>query len=402
MNDQIWDVVIVGGGMAGGLMAAALLDSGLRVQLLDAAPQPQPPTGLIRPRVSALTEASVRMLRRLGVEPLLAADRVLPYQSMQVWDGDGTGQVDFHARDAGAEALGWMVENDAVVAALYQRVAPQLPWRVSTSVVDLQRHALGWQITLADGETLVTRLLVGADGAHSSVRDRLGIAGTPRPSGHWAVVGTIATELPHGACARQRFIDSGPLALLPMGGADAPCSIVWSTSEADAKRLAALPEAAFNQALTLASEGVLGALSIQGPRGCFPIIERHASSYVGRHAALIGDAAHVVHPLAGQGINLGMLDAAVLAEELLRAHARGLPLSSPATLARYERRRRGHNLLMQQSFHGLKWLFEQPALPLRLLRNLGLRGVQQAPPLKQFFVQQALGRRGDLPALARA
>lgn len=397
------DILIIGGGMAGGLLAGALTGSGWRVTLLDAAATPIMPDGLGRPRVSALTEASQQMLARTGAWDILPPARVQPYQDMQVWDGDGTGEVHFNAAEVGAEALGWIVENDAVVAAQYQAVtaAGDVQWLTGAPVQNIRREQDLWQVTLADGRVFSAPMLVGADGARSGVRDTLGIPGAHQDTGHVAIVGTVQMALPHDGCARQRFINTGPLALLPLFGDGHQCSIVWSVWAAEAERLMALGEDAFNEALTQASQGCRGALRMLGPRAAFSIRELHASDYVRDGAALIGDAAHVVHPLAGQGINLGMLDAAVLAEEFTRARERGLPFYHPAALARYQRRRRGHNALMLNALRGFKVLFEQPSLEVRLLRNVGMNLVNRAAPVKRFLAQQALGRGGDMPMLAR-
>ncbi|MCK0537070.1 UbiH/UbiF/VisC/COQ6 family ubiquinone biosynthesis hydroxylase [Alcanivorax quisquiliarum] len=403
MATESVDLVIIGGGMAGGLLAAILAGGPLRVQLVDAAPVPQMPQGLARPRVSALTEASQRMLVRTGAWAKLPPERVQSYTRMQVWDGDGTGEVVFDAVEAGVPSLGWIVENDAVVAALHQALATatNVRWHCDARVTRLQRSAAGWQIALADGRELAAPMLVGADGARSSVRENAGIPGTLRPTGHLAIVGTVAMERPHGRCARQRFMDTGPLALLPLGGDRHHCSLVWSCLPAEAERLMALEGDAFDVALTQASQGCCGALRLLGKRGLFPINELHASEYVSDGVALIGDAAHVVHPLAGQGINMGMLDAAVLAEEFERASTRGLPFYHQSALARYQRRRRGHNALMLNVLHGFKVLFEQPSLEVRLMRNLGMNLFNRAAPVKRMLTRHALGRSGDLPALAR-
>ena len=407
------DVLIVGGGMAGGLMAAALMQSGLSVVVLDAAPAPQMPAGAATPRVSALTEASRHMLENVGAWQKLPPARIQPYDRMHVWDGDGTGDVSFAAQDMHTDALGWIVENEALVAALYQVVtAPDSPvrWESGARTNRIDRSAPGWRVRLADGREYRAPLLVGADGARSAVRQSAGIPGTARDTGHVAIVGSATTALPHGACARQRFIDSGPLALLPLftgerGAPDADAvdqvSIVWSLWPAEAERLMALDAAAFDSALTQASTGCLGDMQFQGRRFVFPIQELHASSYISEGLALIGDAAHVVHPLAGQGINLGLLDAAVLAEEISRARRRGLPHWHGSALQRYERRRRGHNALMLNALHGFKVLFEASAPPVRLARNIGMNLVNRLLPARNLFARQAMGRGGDLPVLAR-
>ncbi|HLR16509.1 MAG TPA: FAD-dependent monooxygenase [Alcanivoracaceae bacterium] len=401
MSKQYTDVVIVGGGMAGGMQAVALAETGLSVRLLDAAPAPEMPTGLCATRVVALTEASQRMLERLGIWSLMPPERVQPYHSMHVWDGSG--DVQFDGAELGAAHLGWIVENNAVAAAMYQRTQslPNVTWQQQEKIVRYERTEKGWLLTSAGGDEYHCALLIGADGARSSVREHMGIAGVPEFSGHVAIVGAIRTERPHGECARQRFLETGPLALLPAAGDGHDVSIVWSLTPEEAQRLYALPEEAFNEALTIASNECLGALTLQTQRAQFLIHYFHASGYHKPFAALISDAAHVVHPLAGQGINLGLLDAAVLAEEIQRAQRRGLPFNHITVLERYERRRRFHNGSMVRALKGFKVLFEQRSLEVRWLRNTGMNIVNRFFPIKQRLAEHALGRTGDLPQLAR-
>lgn len=396
------DILIIGGGMAGGLQALLLADQGFSVRVLDGAPAPAWPEGAPAARVSTLSEASHWLLRHTGVWERLNPERLRAYSSMRVWDQDGTGDVRFQAEEAGAEHLGWLLENDHLTAAL-RRAADErqhLDWRNRCAATEIRRAASGWTVTA--GDMFSADLLIGADGARSRVRDAAGIAATRRDSGHHALVATIETEQPHGACARQVFMESGPLALLPLfGEQDRRCSIVWSAWPHRIEELMALEDAAFSAALTQATGDALGEARVLGPRAVFPIEERHASSYVSLELALIGDAAHVIHPLAGQGINLGLLDAGILAEELGRARAAGLPVAHPAVLARYQRRRRADNLVMQNAMRGFKLLFERRELPVRWLRNAGLSGVNRLAPLRHFFTERALGRAGDLPRLAR-
>lgn len=387
--------------MAGGMQAVALADTGLSVRLLDAGPAPVMPTGLCATRVVALTEASQRMLARLGIWALMPAERVQPYSAMHVWDS--TGEVLFDGPELGAAQLGWIVENNAVAAAMYAKAqqASNVTWQNGETIVRYERENDGWRLLSASGAEYHCGLLIGADGARSSVREHMGIAGVPEFSGHIAVVGAIRTEKPHGLCARQRFLETGPLALLPAAGDGQDVSIVWSLVPEEAERLFALDEAAFNQALTTASNECLGALTLQTPRAKFPIHYFHASGYHKPHAALISDAAHVVHPLAGQGINLGLLDAAVLAEEIARAQQRGLPFNHLSALERFERRRRFHNGSMVRVLKGFKVLFEQRQLEVRWLRNTGMSLVNRLLPVKQRLAMHALGRTGDLPRIAR-
>lgn len=396
------DIIIVGGAMAGGMQAVALANTGLSVRLLDAGPAPQMPVGACATRVVALNESSQRMLERLGVWQLMPADRIQPFDTMQVWDGRG--EVFFDGLELGASQLGYIVENNAVAAAMHRWVGQSdanIRWQNNEHIVRIERTASGWRLATNKQQIYHCALLIGADGARSSVRETVGIAGVPEFSGHIAIVGAIRTEKPHGNCARQRFIETGPLALLPAAGDGHDVSIVWSLVPEEASRLFALSEAEFSRALTLASEGCLGELTLATVRAQFPIHYFHASAYHRSQVALISDAAHVVHPLAGQGINLGLLDAAVLAEEIQRALDRGLPFTHISVLERYERRRRFHNGSMVRALKGFKLLFEQQGLEWRLLRNTGMRWVNRLAPIKQRFTSHALGRTGDLPHIAK-
>lgn len=397
------DILIVGGGMAGGLLALLLADAGFSVRVLDAGPAPARPSGESAPRVATLSEASHWLLRHAGVWERLDPERVQSYASMQVWDQDGTGEVRFSAADAGADCLGWLLENDHLTAALYDAAGERetLAWHCGAPVEDLHREGDGWRVSAGD-QSFTADLLVGADGARSRVRDAAGIPAPARDSGHRALVATIETGLPHGGCARQVFMDSGPLALLPLFGHDGHrCSIVWSAWPQRSDDLMALDDNTFGAALSQATGEALGAARVVSRRAVFPIEERHASQYQGRAVALVGDAAHVIHPLAGQGINLGLLDAAVLAEELARARAADLPVAHAGILARYERRRRADNLLMQNAMRGFKLLFERPEPAVRWLRNTGLGLVNRLAPARHAFMHRALGRAGDLPRNAR-
>ena len=397
-------VTIVGGGMAGGLLAALLASDGVRVRVLDGGPPPRAPEeDHADLRVSALTLASQAMLQAVGAWALMPEARLCAYHSMSVWDGDGTGEVSFDAGQAGAPALGWLVENRSVVAALYQRcLALGVDWQGGQRLTALTRQPDGWQLTLESGRSEQVACLVGADGAGSFVRHHAGIPAPVRDTGHVALVANLVTGQPHRHCARQWFLTSGPLAVLPLFGDGLQSSLVWSAWPEEAEQLLALDEDSFSQALTRATGGQMGVIRVTGERRAFPIANLHASDYVRPGLALVGDAAHVVHPLAGQGINLGLLDAGVLAEEVLIARQRGLPLFHDSALARYQRRRRGHNALMQRSFLTLKTLFEQQALPVRLVRNTGMHWVNGSAFLKRHLARAALGLHGDVPSLARS
>ena len=397
------DVLIIGGGMAGGQLAALLADTGLSVRVLDGAPEPVAPDGDPELRVSAINEASHWLLQSVGAWQRLPAERVCAYSDMSVRDADGTGEVDFHAGEARAEQLGWIIENAAIVRALFEVCLDReaVTWHTGVRVTGLHREEQGWRAELADGTACRAPLLVGADGARSMVREAAGIPAPVRDSGHHALVATLASELPHDNCARQVFLDQGPVALLPLFGDGHRVSLVWSAPPGRIEERMQLSDADFGTALTRATAGWLGELAPASQRARFPIRELHASDYIAPGLALIGDAAHVIHPLAGQGINLGLLDAGVLAEEIERALARGLVAHDETVLRRYQRRRRGHNALMQNALRGFQFAFERRAPAARFVRNLGMRGVNRLAPVKGALARQALGRDGDLPVRAR-
>ena len=402
------DLIIVGAGMVGSALALALQHSGLQILLLDGGPlsvKPFDQSAAFEPRVSALSAASQRILERLGAWDGIAARRTSPYGEMQVWDGSGTGQVHFSAASVHAEVLGHIVENrvvqDGLLDALYEADLGLLP---GARLEQLRRSGDYWLLTLTDGRELRAPLVIAADGANSAVRRLAGCATREWDYLHHAIVTSVRCSKPHQQTAWQRFTDDGPLAFLPLAKADNAehwCSIVWSTTPAEAERLMALDDAAFCHELGKAFEWRLGEVLESDPRHCIPLRQRHAKRYVEPGLALIGDAAHTIHPLAGQGVNLGFLDAAVLAEVLLHARERGEDLAGIKVLSRFERRRMPHNLAMMAAMEGFERLFQADPLPLRWLRNSGLNLVDGANEAKALFVRQALGLSGDLPELAR-
>lgn len=403
------DLIIVGAGMVGSALALALQHSGLQILLLDGGPlsvKPFDQSAAFEPRVSALSAASQRILERLGAWDGIAARRTSPYGEMQVWDGSGTGQVHFSAASVHAEVLGHIVENrvvqDGLLDALYEADLGLLP---GARLEQLRRSGDDWLLTLTDGRELRAPLVIAADGANSAVRRLAGCATREWDYLHHAIVTSVRCSKPHQQTAWQRFTDDGPLAFLPLAKADDAehwCSIVWSTTPAEAERLMALDDAGFCHELGKAFEWRLGDVMESDPRHCIPLRQRHAKRYVEPGLALIGDAAHTIHPLAGQGVNLGFLDAAVLAEVLMHALERGENLADIKVLGRFERRRMPHNLAMMAAMEGFERLFQADPLPLRWLRNSGLNLVDGANEAKALFVRQALGLSGDLPELARA
>ena len=402
------DLIIVGAGMVGSTLALALQARGLEILLLDGGPlsvKPFDNGAPFEPRVSALSIASQRVLERLGVWQGIVARRSSPYGEMRVWDGSGTGQIHFSAASVHAETLGHIVENRVVQDALLERLHDSpVGLLAGARLEQLRRSGDDWLLSLSDGRQLRAPLLIAADGANSAVRRLAGCATREWDYLHHAIVTSVRCSEPHQATAWQRFTDDGPLAFLPLVSAPDEhwCSIVWSAVPAEAERLMALDDQAFCGELGKAFEQRLGSVLHADRRLCIPLRQRHAKRYVEEGLALIGDAAHSIHPLAGQGVNLGFLDAAVLAEVLLHALARGERLADVRVLSRYERRRMPHNLAMMAAMEGFERLFQADPLPLRWLRNAGLNWVDELPEAKALFVRQALGLSGDLPELARA
>lgn len=400
--DNDFEVVVIGAGIAGSTLALALAREGITVALVEARPlsranlPAQRAVDTFDQRVSALTPASVAFLGELGAWQHVRAYRECAYRHMTVWDAEGTGRIDFDSSELRVPALGHIVENRVVCDALLAQLdlAPGVRRFTPARLEHCERGPDGrMRLRLDGGEQLVASLLVGADGALSRVREMLSFTTREWDYGHRAIVGTVRVARHHEDTAWQRFLPSGPLALLPLPGTDDAhfCSIVWSIEDELADPLLAMQGPEFCRALSEASEYCLGEVLETGARAAFPLRQRHAVDYVQPGAALVGDSAHTIHPLAGQGINLGLADVAVLAEELVAAHRRGLSPGRLEVLRRYQRRRKGDNLVMMAAMEGFKRLFEQKSLPLRWLRNAGIRGVNRMAPLKHRIMTHAMG-----------
>jgi len=407
MSNQIEDyqIIIVGGGMVGSALAASLANSDISIALIEPNVAQQPPqTDLssgesscadFDTRVSAITAQSEALLSKLGIWDMISAQRKSAYQGMTVWDAEGTGEVNFNANELHVPCLGTIVENREIVWALQQRVEQASNITIIrdyVSHIDNQDEQGLTPVFLASGQSLKTQLLVGADGALSRIKQWGEFGNTEWDYQHHALVATIELEHSHQATAWQRFRPEGPLALLPLAaGNDKTCSIVWSTNEEECQQLLALDDESFCQQLGLAFEQRLGQVVNVGPRAAFPLRQRHAKNYVVPGIALVGDAAHTIHPLAGQGVNLGFKDVAALSEQILRANKAGLALGDISSLLRYQRRRQADNLLMMGAMEGFKRLFAAQQPMIRLLRNQGMRLFNRAAAVKQHVVMQAMG-----------
>ncbi|CAN5224904.1 FAD-dependent 2-octaprenylphenol hydroxylase [soil metagenome] len=400
------DIIIVGGGIVGAALTCLAAAHGLRIALLEA----HGPAALDRDealdlRVSAVSRAAQNILTACGAWPEIRGVRISPYREMRVWDADSRpfahDALHFDSAELGEPELGHIIENRVTRAALlnvlqtHSNVDLFQPARPVS--IELEDECV--RVTLQDDRRLAGRLVVGADGSRSATRRLAGLPTAGSDYGQQAVVAHVHTRLPHGETAWQRFLPGGPLALLPL--ADGRSSVVWSAPDLRARELLSMDEADFCAALGAGSDYVLGAIASAGPRAAFPLQARHAPAYVRHRCALIGDAAHVLHPLAGQGVNLGLLDAAALAEEIGKAIAAGDDPGDLGTLRRYERWRKGHNLAMLIALDGLQRLFRSRAAPLRGLRRLGLAAVNRAGPVKREFARRAMGLSGDLPRYAR-
>jgi 2-octaprenylphenol hydroxylase len=395
------DVAVVGGGMVGAAAALALARAGFATALLEARPPaPWRAQDELDLRVVGLAASSIALLDRLDVWTSIRDSRAASYARMHVWDARTGAAIDFDATSEGRAWLGWIVENNlvqwtlwqALEAAGVQRLCPAQvtgfrahPDRIT---LDLRRSP---QADSCNGEeSLSARLLVAADGAGSPLRRLAGLDTHGRDYGQRGVVAHVATARPHQHTAWQRFLPGGPLALLPL--ADGRSSIVWSLPEAEAQRVLALDEDAFCAELGVASDFRLGPVLSTTPRAAFPLKLQLADAYQAERLVLLGDAAHAVHPLAGQGVNLGLRDVAELRDTLVAAREAGRDIAAPHVLRRYARRRRSADTLDAWSFDALGRIYDWQAPPLVAARALGVRLVDRLAPLKRRLAAHAAGR----------
>lgn len=399
MNNE-YDVLIVGGGMVGATLGCALGGSGLSVAVLEDTPpvafSPEQPHDL---RVSAVSVASASILKTIGAWPGIAARRMCPYRRMRVWEDRG--DVEFRSEDINEPVLGHIVENRIIQLAALERLRDfsnvELICPAKTLSITYGPH--GSTVGLDDGRMLQGRLLVAADGGFSKVRLAAGMGVSGWDYEQHALVLTVDTACGQQDITWQRFTPTGPQALLPLSGSHA--SLVWYHTPEEVKRLRALPDDALLAELLETFPDCLGEIKAITAKGSFPLRRQHALGYVKEGVALIGDAAHMIHPLAGQGVNIGLLDAAALAEVLIEAHRKGADPGARAVLSRYESMRRRNNLVMMTAMDAFYRAFGNANPPLRLIRNLGLELAERLKPAKKLAMSYAMGLSRDLPKLAQ-
>ena len=384
------DIIVIGAGMVGACAALALARHGYAVQLLDAAAEPSAPGAELDLRVVALAPSSARLLSELDVWSQLPRERVAAYRAMHVWDAASGASFDFDAGLLDAQCLGWIVENRLLQWTLWQALGRAgVTLRSATQAVGHVVDADNARLDLADGTQLRARLLLAVDGRESPLRQTAGIAVRGRDYRQRAVVAHLRSARPHADTAWQRFLPGGPLAFLPL--ADGRVSLVWSLPEAEAARVLALDEQAFAHAVGAASDFRLGPLQLTSPRAAFALRLAVAERFDAPRLALLGDAAHAVHPLAGQGVNLGLRDVRELCDLLAAARRAGRDPGAATLLARYARRRRSADWLDAHAFDALARLFAPQAAPLAAARGLGLRALQAQPMLKRALARHAAG-----------
>jgi 2-octaprenylphenol hydroxylase len=399
-----YDIVVVGAGMVGAATASLLARSGFSVAVIDQSePRPFDASQAVGLRVSAFSPGSAAILTEAGAWRQVERQRHCPYRRMVVEDREETAVLEFDAVEFGLDELGTIVENELVQWSLWQSLLAMGGVEIfcPDQLSGLEYRDEDLVIMLESGANISCSLLVAADGANSGIRKRLGIRQDHWEYGQQGLVTVVQTSTPNSGVAWQRFLEGGPLAFLPLE--DGSSSIVWSLPEAEAVRLVELDEAAFLAELDHAVSGGENHWPDQliscGPRAAFPLSMRLSERYTASRTVLIGDAAHVVHPLAGQGVNLGLLDAAGLVEVLVGARTRHLDFAGKKTLEKFGRWRRSEAELMARGMHGIKGLF----IPEELgpLRRIGIGLISSSWTVKEAFIKRATGHNRNAPALAR-
>ena len=382
-----FDVIIVGGGMIGlSLVVELSKKMNLSVAIID--PNDCNPTisDSFHTRVSAITPSTQDFLSSINVWDKI--QRKKGFSATKVWDQNSHGHLNFYAKDEGIEYLGYIVENDLIQSALFNAIDQSKVSMINAKLVGLTKTDIGYTVNLENGESHSCKLLVGADGSQSKVRDLAEIQVTEHDYHQKAIIANIVSEKPLMNTTWQRFLSDSILAILPLS--DHQASIVWSCKEALANELEAKDKTIFNKMLSEASEYQFGVLELESSKKSFPLVSRTAKEYVRANLALIGDAAHNIHPLAGQGANLGFSDVIELSKQLVENNDK--LLGGFHVLRKYARARRLDNELMSKTMTGLDWIYKENNEPIRWLRGYGMNLIDETPILKSFFQRQALGK----------
>lgn len=399
-----YDVAIVGGGFAGSSLALRLAQVGLKTALIEKGTLSAQLEPEFDGRVSAIALGSKRILDALGVWQDIA-EHAQPISDIRVSDDNTPFYLHYDAEEIDAQTdgqpFGYIVENRHTRHALFKAVQQHanIDCAENTLVKDITLSVANTALTMQTGETTHASLIIGADGKFSAVRDMVGIKHIKAQYNQTAIVCTIAHEKPHEGLAQERFLPAGPFAVLPMTGNRS--SLVWVEPNDRAPIYLELDDENFAQEITERIGGYLGKITVEGKRFSYPLSLGHAQSYTSERLALVGDAAHAIHPIAGQGVNLGFRDVATLSELIEKQHALGLDIGAPSMLAHYQRWRRFDNTTMLAVTDGLNRLFSNDIALIKLARGLGLWAVGKTPKLKQFFMLHAMGLTGDIPAMAK-
>ena len=394
------DVLINGAGLVGSTCALSLAQNGLDVLILDQSPS-DPPIQPEPVRVSALNIASQNILTALSVWDSLPAEIKTPFEKIEVWDATGRGHLKFEAASIGIEQLGHIVSNPGICATLHQAINehPNTSIIWADAITECVTSENKITVLTENGRTINSQLLVGSDGAKSKIRKLANIEHEANSYQQVAIVASVTTSKPHGSCARQRFLETGPLAFLPISNNQ--CSIVWSSDLEEANRLLMLSDTAFSEALAAAFNYELGSIESVSLRRSFPLARQHAKRYIGDRIALIGDAAHTVHPLAGLGANQGISDAAALSQIINARHSENRDFSTRSVLRRYERWRSSENAFLLDTIDSLQKCFGIQNPVVSRARSAGLNLTDRSDILKRNLMHHAIGFGGQTPLLAQ-
>jgi len=392
-----YDIVIIGSGVVGLATTLAIArQTKLNIALIESSanlPSWQVSSAHDH-RVSAISLASKKLFELVGAWDSILAKRLHAFKNMQVFDEAEQGKIHFDCAEVNEPALGYIIEDRVLRTSLLEQLScyPTIQLLQPIQLMKINHRPECVELTTTDEKTFSTKLLIAADGAESWVREQFDVALKTKDYEQIAIVATVQTEKPHQSTAWQRFLSTGPLAFLPLSDPHS-CSIVWSATHQEAQNLLKLNDAEFLQSLS-AAFAHLGIVTATSKRFHFPLRMRHAKNYVLNRVALVGDAAHTIHPLAGQGLNLGLQDAAYLAEVIAAAVNKNRDYSQLHTLRRYERWRKSDNLAMLAAVDAIKYLFMHDNALLKTVRNAGMNFANRNTTLKNFFIQYALGRRG--------